>query len=448
MKKTNSKGSIHSNSSGIKRTDSLQRIASVSSAQHAAAIASQPQEIPTSHASSPESITSKGGSPDGYDAISTHTSPDDSRPLLQTLHPTGQPVSPTSPESSYTTTSAGASTSGPASGLSRLSKCAIFWDFENCAPPAAVPGYVVVENIRRAITQFGPIVAFRAYFEINETSRKNMRTELQSSGVSIIDTPHNSRKDAADKMILVDMLAFAMDFQPPATIVLISGDRDFVYGLATLRNRRYNIVLIVPNKGATPVLRSQANVLLEWRYDILSTDVVSKFQKDRDDAAQRVSVLQKSTSQLLAAGGSFDALVQGNQSTMQQQPIPSTIPNSYRSAALMGSSSSLRIDVVGKELDAIRVQDAEPDDSIPVYSPQAPGFFDILMEILNNAKLSGVSKPSKSKVCAELLSRNPMLCQRVGVQSVNDFLETAVAAGLIRIGGVGSGAWITSTLDK
>lgn len=98
--------------------------------------------------------------------------------------------------------------------------------------------------------------------QINEKSKTTLRSELQSSGVSLTDCPHNGRKDAADKMILVDMMAFALDNPPPATIVLISGDRDFVYALSTLRNRRYNIVLIVPNKGASIILRSQANAVL------------------------------------------------------------------------------------------------------------------------------------------------------------------------------------------
>ena len=73
--------------------------------------------------------------------------------------------------------------------------------------------------------------------------------------------------------VLVDMLAFAIDHPPPAAIVLISGDRDFVYALSTLRNRRYTIVLIVPNKGAPIILKSQANAILEWRYDVLNQDI-------------------------------------------------------------------------------------------------------------------------------------------------------------------------------
>jgi len=152
---------------------------------------------------------------------------------------------------------------------------AVFWDFENCPPPSGMPGYVVVENIRRAVHTFGCVTLFKAYLEITDTTgnKKNLRSELQSSGVSLTDCPHNGRKDAADKMMIVDMLAFALDHPSPATIVLISGDRDFVYALSTLRNRRYTVVLIVPNRGAHIILKSQANVILEWRYDVLNQDI-------------------------------------------------------------------------------------------------------------------------------------------------------------------------------
>jgi hypothetical protein len=46
-----------------------------------------------------------------------------------------------------------------------------------------------------------------------------------------------------------------------------------VYALATLRNRKYTVVLVVPNKGAPIILKSQANAVLEWRYDVLNQEV-------------------------------------------------------------------------------------------------------------------------------------------------------------------------------
>ena len=66
----------------------------------------------------------------------------------------------------------------------------------------------------------------------------------------------------------MDMLAYAIDNQAPSTIVLISGDRDFAYGLAMLRLRRYRVVLITLS-NAHPSLRAQASLCFDWISDVL-----------------------------------------------------------------------------------------------------------------------------------------------------------------------------------
>jgi hypothetical protein len=88
--------------------------------------------------------------------------------------------------------------------------------------------------------------------------------------VSIIDCPHNGKKEVVDKMILVDMIAFAVDNPSPATIILIAGDRDYAYAVSTLRLRQYNVVLIVPPAPNIPQsLESQASVVVDWNFAIL-----------------------------------------------------------------------------------------------------------------------------------------------------------------------------------
>lgn len=108
--------------------------------------------------------------------------------------------------------------------MSDHSKVAIFWDYgqfppinsipaahqfalpENCSPPSSPNGlgYDIVNNIGRIARLFGSITTFRAYLDISAQSYKSvaLRSELQSSGVSIIDCPHNGKKDVVDKMIL------------------------------------------------------------------------------------------------------------------------------------------------------------------------------------------------------------------------------------------------------
>lgn len=77
---------------------------------------------------------------------------------------------------------------------------------ENCTPPSSTCGlgYDIVNNIGRIARLFGSITTFRAYLDISAQSPKSvaLRSELQSSGVSIIDCPHNGKKDVVDKMIL------------------------------------------------------------------------------------------------------------------------------------------------------------------------------------------------------------------------------------------------------
>lgn len=69
---------------------------------------------------------------------------------------------------------------------------------------------------------------------------------------------------------VVDMLTYAIDRPAPATIVLISGDRDFAYAASVLRLRRYSVVVVSLNtRGVHPSLTAQANACLDWNADIM-----------------------------------------------------------------------------------------------------------------------------------------------------------------------------------
>ena len=99
---------------------------------------------------------------------------------------------------------------------------AIFWDYgrsnpsgsgcdlncylENCPAPSHITGYDIVKRIRFVAHRFGTIKLFKAYLELSDpavfSKSLGLRSELQASGVSLTDCPHNGRKDVADKMIL------------------------------------------------------------------------------------------------------------------------------------------------------------------------------------------------------------------------------------------------------
>uniref|UniRef100_K3WNW5 NYN domain-containing protein n=1 Tax=Globisporangium ultimum (strain ATCC 200006 / CBS 805.95 / DAOM BR144) TaxID=431595 RepID=K3WNW5_GLOUD len=173
---------------------------------------------------------------------------------------------------------------------------AIFWDIENCTVPSGMTGHVVVQHIRDALHEYGSTICFKAYFDF-ETGlvTSTLRSQLQGGGVSLTDAPHNRHKEAADKMLLVDMLTFAIDNPVPATIVLISGDSDFGYALSVLANRNYTVILITQHTG----LPTQANILLDWKSDVLHVhDIVQPAH----------STASKSTVQQPALNG-FEVLV-------------------------------------------------------------------------------------------------------------------------------------------
>lgn len=117
---------------------------------------------------------------------------------------------------------------------------AVFWDIENTTIPARglfSSGAAIVRRMRQVFLRYGQIKTIRAYTDMTRLN-VDARGGLQSSGVHLIDVP-TRRKDAADKMILADLLLWCVDNQPPSTVVLVSGDRDFSYALAKLAQRQY-----------------------------------------------------------------------------------------------------------------------------------------------------------------------------------------------------------------
>ncbi|KAG4104844.1 hypothetical protein H8356DRAFT_1358010 [Neocallimastix lanati (nom. inval.)] len=80
-------------------------------------------------------------------------------------------------------------------------------------PPSGMLGYYVVENLKKVIPRFGNMIKLKdniqtSYFNIF------LRSELQPNGVYLINCQHNGRKN----LILVDMLAFALDTPSPGTV--------------------------------------------------------------------------------------------------------------------------------------------------------------------------------------------------------------------------------------
>ena len=63
-------------------------------------------------------------------------------------------------------------------------------------------GFDVAKNIERVALAHGPIASFNAYLDLQQCAvPASMRSELQSTGVALVDCPHNGQKDVVDQML-------------------------------------------------------------------------------------------------------------------------------------------------------------------------------------------------------------------------------------------------------
>lgn len=74
------------------------------------------------------------------------------------------------------------------------------------------------------------------------------------------------------------MMQFGWDNAAPATIVLVTADRDFAYGVSVLKMRHYRVVLVAPASVVVhESLRSQVSVSYDWDSEILGKRVVGGY---------------------------------------------------------------------------------------------------------------------------------------------------------------------------
>lgn len=173
-----------------------------------------------------------------------------------------------------------------------------------------------------------------------------------------------------------------------------------------MRNRRYTIVLVVPNRGAPIILRSQANALLEWRYDVLNQDIWTQQQ-------QQAGIVTLSSNESTPSDPEKSR-------SLRVQTVP--VASGTSGTTMMGynvlssnsipTTSSDGSDVISPPAKNRLLATVEYEGY--VFSPKAPGFFDLLVEVLELFRMQGEEKPRRSKVGNELIQRNPLLYNRAG----------------------------------
>lgn len=166
------------------------------------------------------------------------------------------------PQRSGSTSSNSATTQPSASRQESL--ISFFWDIENVPIPRAQKPFDIVQRIRQKLVVDAGLreYNFTCYCNSTTISQEN-QLSLFHANVRIVHVP-DRKPGAVDRQIMLELDRFERAHRPPATIVLISGDIDFVGKLSDLRHQAGFHVIVIHNKPAKSELKATVNAHYAW----------------------------------------------------------------------------------------------------------------------------------------------------------------------------------------
>ncbi|KLO19832.1 hypothetical protein SCHPADRAFT_992444 [Schizopora paradoxa] len=146
-----------------------------------------------------------------------------------------------------------------------VDRVGVFWDLQKCQPSSTLTACKVANRIRTVAARSGLVTTFNAYTdeELECPRGKYLQGTLRASGVTLIHYPHSSIKEVVEMTLAVDIMAFALDSQTSATIVIVT-HRDLTYALSALRMRGFRIISIVPKNSISAELAGNVDDAISW----------------------------------------------------------------------------------------------------------------------------------------------------------------------------------------
>ncbi|KAF8633749.1 hypothetical protein AX17_004405 [Amanita inopinata Kibby_2008] len=156
----------------------------------------------------------------------------------------------------------------------------IFWDLASC-PIGQRDVVMALQKLRSIAHKLGDIKTFKAYIDAISypSATVNLYSDLTFSGITVIHCPHNGKNATTDRLMMVDMVAHAIDHQR-CTFLVVTGDRNLAYAVSLLRLRKYRVVVVAP-RNVHPTLTAQASESIDWDAEILKTNVKTGTQMDQ-----------------------------------------------------------------------------------------------------------------------------------------------------------------------
>ena len=143
-------------------------------------------------------------------------------------------------------------------------KVSVYWDIENVAIPRGQTAFNAVMNLRQRLIESRGLMenSFTAYCDTNILARQH-QIDLTHANVRIRHSA-GLKTGITDRQIYMDLQVFKEQHQTPATIVLISGDIDFIQYINQLRFGHGHYIIVIHNQQARLELRQTANEAYLW----------------------------------------------------------------------------------------------------------------------------------------------------------------------------------------
>ncbi|MDQ3856592.1 MAG: NYN domain-containing protein [Chloroflexota bacterium] len=146
------------------------------------------------------------------------------------------------------------------------------WNRDNRAPHALA--------IREAASQFGRVVVARAYANWQEAQHQSDPNDLYSAGIEPVYVPTRTyvpsdpikavtrRKNSVDVKLTVDAVDYCMVNPNIRSLVLVTGDGDFVHLVNSVRSRGKQVIVIGCSWSTSWQLTSTADYFIPYDVDV------------------------------------------------------------------------------------------------------------------------------------------------------------------------------------